>query len=190
MCGNRKDSDVQVWSWLRIFKLKSTLKYFKVYFTYCRDHLVTITHNGAELCDPPVRLPSNSPRQKIYLQYAQLASLPNTESQSNLSATYLHTMAAPAEAPGSEAYQNELPGTESMQYVAQGDTKPTSKIKSVAESIGFIACLPCYFCTIACICCLVGDSGTFLDGPFCNDCVPNMVQDRVKRMWRKYGKKG
>jgi hypothetical protein len=76
-----------------------------------------------------------------------------------------------------------------MQYTAQDQsaaTKAVSKTMSVVDVVVSIACAPCLFCAVACMCFMVGDEGTFLDGPFCKDCVPDMVQNRIKRLWKKY----
>lgn len=67
--------------------------------------------------------------------------------------------------------------------------KSAHKTSDAANTALQIACAPCILCAVACMCCLVGDQGTFLDGPFCKDCVPDVVHNFAKKVWNRYGKK-
>lgn len=114
--------------------------------------------------------------------------------------TYI-TMSAAAEAPPASANEihHDEPKPETMEYAAQDEKstpkdeenkstprKEKSKIAEAASLCVAVACAPCAFCSLVCMCCLCGDQGTFLDGPFCKDCVPDTLQNFAKRMWKKH----
>ena len=91
------------------------------------------------------------------------------------------------------------PKPERMTYTPQSPTttspSKTDKPRTLAQKAGgimdtilLIACAPCAFCGVACACLCLGDECTFLDGPFCKDCVPDCVQEWWRGVW--YGLTG